>query len=326
MRERVADFAPNRLTTRELPARHRLPMWHEEFGRGVVRCVIEPLSDVPFRAEATLRALPGMRTIAWAGSPVRNRRTAALTADADAGIGLFVNLGSAAMASQRGRDVTLRPGDAVLIGHDPSVVIPSPAGFLGVIVPQAALTSRVSDIDDRTMRLIPRRNEPLRLVRSYLRSLPKKLSLGSPALRSTVASHIHDLLALTLSPQPNLGEEGLSAVRAARLAAIFDRIAEEFHDPNLTVAMIARREGISPRYLQYLLETSGTSFTARVNELRLQRAFALLTGPGGRARRISDVALEAGFSDISHFNRLFRSRFGDTPGATRAGLTSRAFP
>src|SRR5690348_8727371 len=214
----VADFAAHRLSTRAFPERHRLPMWHEEFGRGVVRCVIEPLSDVPFRAEATLRALPGVRTIAWAGSPVRNRRTAALTADGDASIGLFVNLGSAAMASQRGRDVRLRPGDAVLIGHDPAVVIPSPVGFLGVIVPHAALASRLSDIDDRTMRLIPRPNEPLRLVRRYLRSLPKKLSLGSPALRSTVASHIHDLVALALSPQRIMGEQGLSAVRAVRLA------------------------------------------------------------------------------------------------------------
>ena len=318
MRERVADFAPHRFSTCEFPERHRLPIWHEEFGRGVLRVVIEPLSDVPFRAEATLRALPGMRTIAWAGSPVHNRRTAALTADGDANIGLFVNLGSRATASQRGRDVTLRPGDAVLIGHDPSVVIPSPVGFLGVIVPHAALASRVGDIDDRTMRLIPRRNEPLRLVRSYLRSLPQKLILGSPALRSTVVSHIHDLVALTLSQPRVMGEDGLSAVRAARLAAILDRIAEDFHNPNLTVAMIARREGISPRYVQYLLETSGTSFTARVNELRLQRAIALLTDPRERARRISDVALEAGFSDISHFNRLFRSRFGDTPGGTRA--------
>jgi AraC-like DNA-binding protein len=28
--------------------------------------------------------------------------------------------------------------------------------------------------------------------------------------------------------------------------------------------------------------------------------------------------LQAGFSDISHFNRLFRSRFGDTPKGVRA--------
>ena len=318
MREHVADFAPHRFSTRELPERHRLTMWHEEFGRGVVRVDIEPLSDVPFCAEATLRALPGLRTIACAGSPVRNRRTAAQTADGDASIGLFINLGRAATASQRGRDVVLRAGDAVLIGHDPSVVIPSPAGFLGVIVPHAALASRVGNIDDRTMCLIPRRTEPLRLVRSYLRSLPQKSIFRSPTLRSTVVSHIHDLVALALSRPRVMDEEGLSAVRAARLAAILDRIAEHFQDPDLTVAMVAHKQGISPRYLQYLLEASGTSFSARVNDLRLQRAFALLTDPRECGRRISDVALECGFSDISHFNRMFRCRFGDTPSGVRA--------
>ena len=34
--------------------------------------------------------------------------------------------------------------------------------------------------------------------------------------------------------------------------------------------------------------------------------------------RISDIALQAGFSGISHFNRLFRSRFGDAPKGVRA--------
>jgi AraC-like DNA-binding protein len=52
--------------------------------------------------------------------------------------------------------------------------------------------------------------------------------------------------------------------------------------------------------------------------LRLQRAFALLIEPPGSARRISDIALEAGFSDISHFNRLFRARFGVSPRGVRA--------
>jgi AraC-like DNA-binding protein len=83
------------------------------------------------------------------------------------------------------------------------------------------------------------------------------------------------------------------------------------------VAEVASSQGISPSYLHRPIETSGTSFTARVNELRLQRAFARLTESGGGRRRISDIALEAGFSDLSHFNRLFRARFGDTPRGVR---------
>jgi AraC-like DNA-binding protein len=67
------------------------------------------------------------------------------------------------------------------------------------------------------------------------------------------------------------------------------------------------------------LEGAGTSFTDHVNELRLQQAFALLTEPRGRRRRISDIAMEAGFSDVSYFNQLFRARFGNTPSGVRGG-------
>jgi AraC-like DNA-binding protein len=40
---------------------------------------------------------------------------------------------------------------------------------------------------------------------------------------------------------------------------------------------VAENMRISPRYVQRLLEVSGTSFTEQVNELRLQRAYMLLT-------------------------------------------------
>jgi AraC-like DNA-binding protein len=110
----------------------------------------------------------------------------------------------------------------------------------------------------------------------------------------------------------------LSAGAAAHLAAILDHIATHYDEPGLSVAAAAEAQGISPRYLQRLVQSTGMTFTEHVNELRLQWAFALLTEAHDNERRISDIALDAGFSDISHFNRLFRSRFGDTPSRVRA--------
>jgi AraC-like DNA-binding protein len=52
-----------------------------------------------------------------------------------------------------------------------------------------------------------------------------------------------------------------------------------------------------------------------VTELRLQQALKLLAES---ELRITDFAMEAGFSDVSYFNRLFRSRFGGTPRDMRA--------
>ncbi|WP_245162591.1 helix-turn-helix domain-containing protein [Bradyrhizobium vignae] len=99
------------------------------------------------------------------------------------------------------------------------------------------------------------------------------------------------------------------------MAAAIDFIGKSFTDPGLSLAGVADRQHISARYLQELLEKSGASFTARVNELRLKRAFALVTKFPDRP--VSEIAAQVGFSNVSHFNRLFRNRFGDSPSGVR---------
>ena len=317
-----AGFTQLQFSTRGLPRRDRLPMWREEFGRSMLRLDIEPLSDLPFHAEATLRALPELRTVMCTGSAVCFKRTPAMVGHGEDSIGLVVNLGKWGTASQCGRDVVLGSGDATpFLTYRPSVL--SGMGHLGILIPRAALTSRLKDIDDVAMRLIPRRTESLRLLRSYLKLIGRDLILTTAETRSVAVAHVHDLVALAITRRAQIGECDLGAVAAARLNAALEEIAKRFDEPGLGVAAVAQSQGISPRYLQRLIETTGISFTARVTELRLQRAFMLLTEARDGKSRISDIALQVGFSDISHFNRLFRSRFGDTPSAVR-GHTRRA--
>lgn len=202
--------------------------------------------------------------------------------------------------------------------------IPSPPAFIyvdglqfGLAVPRAELEQRVTNVESLAMQPIGHRTEAFRLFATYLKSVLKARALTAPKLRHTVVTHIHDLVALAIDECPALGESSASAVVAARHSAALDYITAHFQEPGLSVQTAARCQGISPRYLQRLMASSGTSFTERLNELRLQRAFELLTGsPAGR-QRISDIALEVGFSDVSHFNRLFRIRFGDSPRGVR---------
>jgi AraC-like DNA-binding protein len=51
---------------------------------------------------------------------------------------------------------------------------------------------------------------------------------------------------------------------------------------------------------------------------RLERAAALLRDPRWRHRKIANIAAEAGFTDLSYFNRAFRRRYGATPSDIRA--------
>jgi AraC-like DNA-binding protein len=105
-------------------------------------------------------------------------------------------------------------------------------------------------------------------------------------------------------------------VKAARLRAILDDIAKHIGDPTLNAVAVGHRLGISARYVQQIVDGAGLSFSGRVTDLRLDRARRLLADPRFSHLRIGDICGMAGFNSLSHFNRRFRARFGETP--TRA--------
>ena len=157
-----------------------------------------------------------------------------------------------------------------------------------------------------------------RLLFAYLAGT---LDLDLPADGQAVAlydQHILDLLALSIGAEGEtrrMAEQG--GVRAVRRAAILREIDNRLHDPALSAAGTAIRLGITPRYVHVLLEESGRSFAEHVLERRLAKVAEILNDPRQHKRRIGDLALEHGFSDLSHFNRAFRRRYGATPSAMR---------
>jgi AraC-like DNA-binding protein len=72
-----------------------------------------------------------------------------------------------------------------------------------------------------------------------------------------------------------------------------------------------------------LFEQEGTTFSQYVIGQRLLRAYRILTDLRFADRSITSVAFDAGFGDLSYFNRVFRRRFGGTPSEIRAEHTRR---
>lgn len=101
--------------------------------------------------------------------------------------------------------------------------------------------------------------------------------------------------------------------RANRRAAILRAIENRSGDPNLSAAAVAKLLGITPRYVHLLVADTGRSFTHHLLERRLERAALMLRDSRWEQRKIADIAVEAGFTDLSYFNRAFRRRFGLTP-------------
>jgi len=55
---------------------------------------------------------------------------------------------------------------------------------------------------------------------------------------------------------------------------------------------------------------------------RLVLAHRMLTDPRRAMRKISAIAFEAGFGDLSYFNRAFRRRYGLRPSELRGATKS----
>jgi AraC-like DNA-binding protein len=133
-----------------------------------------------------------------------------------------------------------------------------------------------------------------------------------------VGGHIIDLIVsalLRVDGKPHPGE--VHSPKAARLATIKRLIESGFREPTFDTKHAARKLGVCERYIQRLFEETGVTFSDFVTERRLRDVREKLLDRQFEGMNIQDVAWSAGFSDISHFNRLFRRRFGERPSALR---------
>jgi transcriptional regulator GlxA family with amidase domain len=115
-------------------------------------------------------------------------------------------------------------------------------------------------------------------------------------------------------------EEAANAgrLRAARLHAIKQDVERCLDRPDLSVVALAERHCCTPRQVQRLFEQEGSTFTEYVLAQRLGRAYRMLSDPRRCGDKISSVAFDCGFRDVSYFNRVFRRRFGAAPSNVRA--------
>jgi len=303
-----------------------LRQWREEYvPLSGLRADFEPLNNAPFHVSFSLPVdLPGILKCRF--SPGMCIRTAEHIQAGDDWFELVITKTTGTRHEQLGHHLRLNRGEATLMRGDEPRGNGSPAGFQGfsVIVPPAEFDARGIRPDDAVMLRMPSQREALGLLQSYLRSLERRgidqaVGFGTMTpVREIVQRHILDLAALAVTWQGAVGESDLDSVADARLRAALDYITAHFTDPRLTIEIVARSQGISARYLRRLMQRAGDSYVEVVNELRLQQAFTALTTADQDRRTILDFAVEAGFSDISHFNRLFRARFGDTPSGVRA--------
>ncbi|HLH88709.1 MAG TPA: helix-turn-helix domain-containing protein [Xanthobacteraceae bacterium] len=316
------DVTTARITfnTDTLPERDRFAAYCEHMMRRIARLDIMRRDASPFAAAVDIQQAGSVGICHIATSTSDYVRTPVLMRDGDDSLCIVLCRSGGAYQTQRDNDQGLAPGEAIVCdsGRLGSIHVTANSRFWCIKVPRPRIATMLPRHERFAGIKLDRDPVARRLLFAYLAGT---LNLDLPADGQAVAlydHHILDLLALSIGAEGEarrMAEEG--GVRAVRRAAILREIDNRLHDPALSAAGTAIRLGITPRYIHVLLEESGHSFSEHVLERRLAKIAEVLRDPRQRRRRIGDVALAHGFSDLSHFNRAFRRRYGATPSQMR---------
>jgi AraC-like DNA-binding protein len=293
---------------------------HSLHERALTWVSFKPIADVPCRIDFELRKFDDLGLLSGTVQGVRHEHARRDSGDGDDDFSFHLNVsGTSHLTGPRG-ETMLHAGDAMLLSYSVSRTIsrPEPVDHRVIRLPRAALTSLMRNIDDAVLLRIPAGTGMLSLLKSYVDAIFYDPALSAADKRRIVVTHLCDLVAVTLGTarHPAFPAER-RGVRAARLSAIKADIETHLARGDLSPATVSKRQQVSESYIRKLFGREGTSFSEYVLRRRLMRAHRMLTDGCWAGVGVASIAYDAGFRDLSYFNRAFKRTYGTTPSEVR---------
>ena len=308
----------------ELDDRARFSLWRDLYTTHFGSFDLSYTGNVRFSMRTEWTRFGAVKLRHCGGTINRVARTSRnIAVDGDDSFCVTVNSGSSPVAvCQHGREAVLDGGMGVLlVGSEPGEVQSGPdRTWISTLIPRTAFLELVPNAQDLLATPLNPGSSAFRHLRRYLGILLGPDGIGNdPALIDQVETTILDLAALSLGAGRDAGEvASMRGLRAARTQEILAQIRTNFANPAFSIRVAAKKLGLSPRYVQDLLQATSLGFTERVLELRLQKVRAMLEDPRHDRLKINEIAYACGFSEVPYFNRCFRRRFGASPKDVRA--------
>jgi AraC-like DNA-binding protein len=317
---------PDRIffNTDALPERDRFPAFCEEMFRHVIGADIERLGSMPFRGVLEIRRAGAVAIANISTTSADVIRNESYLSDGNDAVVVQLWQQGLAGATQGKHENHIKACDGLVIDNAKAakIRVEDASRFWVLTIPRNKIIGVRPDVS-RFAGTKLSNDLSLRLLFGYLEGTLAQDLDNQPA-GQLFGNHLIDLIALALGGDGDtrgLREQG--GVRAARVAAIFRAISDQIANPGLSPATVAAKLGVTPRYVHALLEQSGQTFTQYVLQKRLENVKDVLVRDVDQTRKIAGIAFEAGFVDLSHFNRAFRRHFGDTPSGVRASSAKR---
>jgi len=160
------------------------------------------------------------------------------------------------------------------------------------------------------------------LVQANLDTLLKVGNALPATMSPKVFTTVVDLLSLALDATAEGAMPEISEVQLMHIQRSKHFIMQNLKESALSPNMVAKACDISPRYLSDLFSREGNTVAGWVRMQRLESARMEIERKTNIAEPLNQVAYRWGFSDYSHFCRLFKSAYGLSPRNWRKNLSN----
>jgi AraC-like DNA-binding protein len=191
-------------------------------------------------------------------------------------------------------------------------------GGITVAIPRHCLAHRLEVAEQKGLRIAALDRGVGLMVRSFCHDLPAVIAGGADIeLRQMLANQLLALLSLAFRASGDGQEQAEPSLMQLRFRRILAYIDEHLGDSDLEPSQLLQVFGISRSYLYKLFAQHEFCFQDHLRQRRLQRVAADLRNPALDHLSITALAVHAGFTNITHFNRCFKQYFDEAPGAYR---------
>lgn len=316
--ERAVPSRQSAWNTAGVRPNEQFAYYREAICQAFMKLTPEPMAEASFSASVQSIRLgdAAINRVSFPAHVVR-RSAADIAASDRSCFYLNLKLAGRCRIRQDDREISLSPGQVGIFDSDRQFALLHDRGpqlqVASFWVPAEALRERLPASFDVTAARVS--DDPF--AGHLIAETARTLSDG--ALRMTEDEGIRlfraviELVAMSLSRQSRAHTAEAESLTDATMLALKRAIHRRLRKPGLAVADIAEAVGISERYVHKLLARSGSGFTDYVIDRRLDGIARDLVDPAMADRAIGAIAFDWGFSDLSHFTRRFKQRFGCRP-------------
>lgn len=235
-------------------------------------------------------------------------------------IKLSLQLEGTGIVSQGGRTAILKPGDLAIYetSYPYTLRFPASVRCLVMAFPVHSLDLPLSQVRRVTAVRLPGDRGLGQMISPFMRQLGQNLDQLSGVAGSRMLRSTFDLLTAFVYAQLADEPDDRRRARQEELRVFKLYIDDHLYDSELNADSMARAHYVSVRYLQYLFHQEDLTVSGYIRARRLTKCRLDLLDPAQATFSVLQIAQRRGFTDASHFSKIFKLKFGVAPRELRA--------